>query len=91
MLLEEGLEFERGKLETGQIPGMFFSYGNTEAREAGYIEVPDFTDYLVNSKKALDWLRRKALDLMDEGRKVIAAYERLAIRRGVCHAHGKGG
>ena len=80
--MEEGLEFEREKLETGRIPGMFFSCGNTEAREAGYIEVVGFTNYFVGSREAADRFRKKALELIDEGQKVVVAYERLAIGGG---------
>lgn len=78
-LLEEGLEFEREKLEKGEIPGMFFSYDNLEAREAGYREVPGFMDYLVNSQGKADRLIRKALKLIDQGKKAVIGYERLAI------------
>lgn len=81
-LLDEGLEFEREKLEDGQLPGMFFSYGNLEAKEAGYEEVPGFTDYHVNSGERAETFRKKALELMDEGKKVIIGYERLGIGGG---------
>jgi hypothetical protein len=76
--MEEGLEFEREKLEAGQIPGMFFSYGNIEAKEVGYKELSGFTNYYVNTQERADRLRKKALALMDEGKKVVIGYERLA-------------
>jgi len=81
-LLDEGLEFERERLEDGEIPGMFFSYGNLEAKGAGYEGVPGFTDYHVDSQQRADAFRKKALELLDGGRKVIIGYERLAIGGG---------
>jgi hypothetical protein len=81
-LLDEGHEFERERLKSGQIPGMFFSYGNLEPRRAGYEEVTGFTVYFVNDSEKADRFRKKALDLMDEGHKVVIGYERLAIGGG---------
>lgn len=59
--------------------GMFFSSDNHEPRGAGFEEVPDFTDYFVNSSEEAARYNRHALDLFDTGQKVITAYERLAI------------
>ncbi len=81
-LLEEGLEFERQKLEQGEIPGMFFSCGNLEPKGAGYEEVPGFRNYFVNDTEKADRFRKKALELMDRGHKVVIGYERLAIGGG---------
>jgi hypothetical protein len=79
----QGLIFENGvereKLESGEIPGMFFNYGNPEPKQAGYEEVPGFSDYFINDGDKADRFRKKALELMDGGYKVVIGYERLAI------------
>jgi hypothetical protein len=77
LILENGVE--RKKIESGKIPGMFFDWGNTLAREAGYGEVPGFKKFLINSQERVDEFRKKALELMDEGEKVVVAYERMAM------------
>ena len=77
IVLENGME--RDKLEAGQIPGMFFSHGNPEALEAGYEEVEDFSNFFIDNKHKADRFRDKALSLMDEGRKIVIGYERMAI------------
>jgi hypothetical protein len=77
LILENGIE--REKLEKGEIPGMFFSYGNLEPKKAGFEEVPDFQNFLVASMNDSDVFIKKALELMDEGRKVVVSYERMAI------------
>ena len=77
LILENGVE--REKLENGEIPGMFFSYGNTEAIEAGYSEVSGFRNFYVSSYKDYEKLREKAFELMDKSKKVVIGYERLAI------------
>lgn len=61
---------------------MFFSYGNTEARDAGYREAPGFRDYFVNTEEKADALRNKTRELLDQGHKVIIGYERLAYGGG---------
>jgi hypothetical protein len=78
-LLEEGLVFEREKLERGEIPGMFFSFGNLEPKAKGYMEVPGFTEYHVRSGETADRFIRRALELLDEGKLVVAGYEKMAI------------
>ncbi|MBI4775960.1 MAG: hypothetical protein HY788_17605 [Deltaproteobacteria bacterium] len=78
-LLAEGLEFERGKLEKGQIPGMYFSWGNPEPKQAGYTEVPGFEDFYVNSEQKRERFIGEVLARLDSGEKVIACYESLAI------------
>lgn len=80
LILENGVE--REKIEAGEIPGMFFNWGNPEAKEAGYREVPGFTNYFVNGQEKVDTFRKKALQLMDEGKKVVIGYESLAIGGG---------
>lgn len=76
LIFENGVE--REKLEDGQIPGMFFSCGNLEPKEAGYEEVPGFTDYFANTQERVDEFRNKALELMEDGRKIVIGYERMA-------------
>lgn len=78
-ILEEGLEFEKVKIERGEIPGMFFSYGNLEALNSGYEDLPEFKNYFINTQERADELRRKVMDLMGQGKKVVIGYERLAI------------
>jgi hypothetical protein len=80
MILEDGVE--REKLESGEIPGMFFSYGNPEPKLAGYEEVPGFSDYFVNDSRSVDRFTKKALELMDEGYNVVVGYERMAYGGG---------
>jgi hypothetical protein len=90
-LLDEGIGFERDKLERGAIPGMFFSHRNTEAREAGYEEIPEFENYHVDTEERGEAFRRKALELLDRGKKVVIGYESLAYGGGeVCDADGEG-
>jgi len=70
---------EREKLEKGIIPGMFFSLDNSEPVEAGYREVPGFTDFFIYNQNDVNRFIKKALRLMEKGRKVVIGYERLAI------------
>jgi hypothetical protein len=77
LILENGVE--REKLEEGQIPGMFFDWGNREALKEGYREVPGFTGFFVNSQEKVDDFRNKALEFMDRGYRVVIGYESLAI------------
>jgi hypothetical protein len=77
LILENGVEIE--KLAAGQIPGMFFNSGNTDAKAAGYREVPGFSNFFVSDRIQADAFCRKALDLMDADKKVIVGYERLAL------------
>jgi hypothetical protein len=76
-ILEDGVE--REKLEAGQIPGMFFSWGNSEAKQAGYEEVPGFTDFYIHDEESRKAFRDRAIELMDGGHLVVIGYERLAI------------
>jgi len=80
LILENGME--REKLEAGQIPGMFFSHGNPEAKEAGYFELPGYTEFFIKDPASVEEFRSKALKLMDRGFKVVIGYERLAIGGG---------
>jgi hypothetical protein len=59
LILENGIE--RGKNEDGQIPGMFFSYGNHEPLRTGYIEVDGFRNFFVNTNASTDRFCRKAI------------------------------
>ena len=59
--------------------GMFFSYGNGEAHNAGFWEVPEFRNYFVNDGESARRFNMKALSLIDSEHKVITGYERLAI------------
>jgi hypothetical protein len=77
LILENGVE--REKLEKGQIPGMFFSNGNIEAKEAGYKEVSGFIHFFVNNQDKADMFIKKALELMNDGLKIVIGYEKLAI------------
>ena len=77
LVIENGSE--RDKLEKGQIPGMFFSYGNLEPLQAGYREVEGFSSFFVSCKWDSDRFRKKALELMDEGKRVVIGYERMGI------------
>jgi len=77
LILEYGVEEE--KLRKGMIPGMFFNHGNPEALLAGYNEVPGFANFFVSDQKETDRFRKKALELIEGGRKVVIGYERLAI------------
>ena len=79
-ILENGVE--RDKLESGRIPGMFFSYGHTEPKQAGYEEVSGFRNYHVRDEGSAYQFRKKALELMDQGKKVVIGYERLAYGAG---------
>ncbi|MEW6664140.1 MAG: hypothetical protein AB1512_02820 [Thermodesulfobacteriota bacterium] len=77
LILENGVE--RDRLEAGKIPGMFFDWGNKMALEAGYEPLEEFSDFFIDSQKRVDQFRKKALELMDEGLKVVIGYERMAI------------
>lgn len=77
LILENGIE--REKLEKGLIPGMFFSWGNTEAINAGYKEVPGYTNFYVRSEESAKMFIKKALELMDSGYRVAVGYERMGI------------
>jgi hypothetical protein len=80
LVIENGSE--RDKLEAGKIPGMFFSYGNLEPLKAGYKEVEGFTSFFISCKWDSERFRKKAIKLMDQGKKVVIGYERMAIGGG---------
>jgi hypothetical protein len=77
LILENGVE--REKLEAGKIQGMFFDWGNGQALEKGYQEVPGFTNYHVHTPETAEEFRDKALDFIDHGYRVVIGYERMAI------------
>ena len=85
-ILENGVS--RSKIESGVLPGMFFSYGNPELEEAGYT---DMGHYFIGGQYSSDEVRRIILDLMDQGKKVVIGYERLAIggSEGTISVHAK--
>jgi hypothetical protein len=59
--------------------GMFFSWNNSEAREAGFEAVDGFRNYFVRGRDDARIFNQKALELIDTGNSVITAYERMAI------------
>jgi len=73
-ILENGID--REKFLRNEIPGMFFSWGNTEAEDAGYEEVEGFTNYFVGDERPFC---QKAVEMIDSGYKVIVGYESMAI------------
>lgn len=80
LIIENGVECE--KLEEGFIPGMFFSWGNLEPLKAGYREVDGFRKFYVSGQPSANAFRKKALELMDQGKKVVIGYESLGIGGG---------
>jgi hypothetical protein len=74
IILNNGIS--REKFEEGKLHGMFLSTDNSEAREAGFKEVDGFVDYRVGDEKPVC---DKAMSLIDDGYKVIVAYESMAI------------
>lgn len=77
LILENGIEEE--KLEKGEIPGMFFSFGNVEAAHAGYQEVPGFVNFYVSGKSDANKFIAEALKHIKGGKKVVIGYESMAI------------
>ena len=73
MLLEEGMD--RQRVEEGHIPGMMFSYSQLEVVDAGYESVDRLFVNGYNSRNTCDMI----LGIMDEGYKVMVAYERMSI------------
>ena len=69
----------REKFENNEIPGMFFSWDNSEAKEAGYEEVMGYQNNHITGQDSAERFCKKAIELIDEGHKVIAAYESMAI------------
>ena len=59
--------------------GMFFSWGNREAKAAGFEEVEDFRDFYITNLASVLRYNSQALRLIDDGAQVITAYERMAI------------
>ena len=71
-ILENGMSEKEFK--KGTIPGMF----GLDVESYGYMSVKDYNNILVNRKKVED-LSNKALELMDEGYKVVCVYESLSV------------
>jgi hypothetical protein len=59
--------------------GMFFSWGNTEPKEAGFEEVDGFDNYFVQDRTHAVLYNERALQLIDAGRRVLTGFERMAI------------
>jgi len=76
-ILENGIE--REKFENNQIPGMFFSWNNIEAREAGYQEVNGYINNHITGEESVKRFCEKAIELIDKGYKAVVAYESMAI------------
>ena len=58
---------------------MFFSWGNREAKRAGFEEVEAFQDFYVTNRASAKRYNSHALTLLDAGAQVITGYERMAI------------
>lgn len=70
----------RADLESGSIyGGMFFSWGNTEPKDAGFQEVAGFRDYFVEGLESARKYNTHALSLIDGKCNVLTAFDRLAI------------
>lgn len=76
-VLKNGVPKE--KFENNRIPGMFFSYGNIEPREAGFIEVEGFINCHITGEESVRRLCQKALELIEKGYKVVVGYESMGI------------
>jgi hypothetical protein len=59
--------------------GMFFSWGNREAKAAGFEEVDPFRDFHVANLNSVRRYNSHALWLIEGGAQVMTAYERMAI------------
>lgn len=75
MILEDGCD--RAKFASGQLPGMFFDWGNPEMAEAGYYPVPGYENKFIRGSGSEACA--VAVDLIDRGGKVICAYESMSI------------
>jgi hypothetical protein len=76
-ILEEGIDIEH--FINGEIPGMFFSYGNTEPKEKGYEEVEGYTNFFIRTDKDKSNFCKKAVELIQSEHKVVVGYENMAI------------
>ena len=66
----------RDSFEDGSLPGMFFNVGNHAVLDAGFKEVGC---YSVTSHSCSTKLCRRAIQYIDNGYKVLIAWERIAI------------
>ena len=64
----------REEVQAGQLPGMFFSTGNPEPKEAGYTCIEE--DLFVNDSAKVC---KRILTLMDKGYQVVIGYESMSI------------
>lgn len=74
-ILENGHSEE--KFKNGQIPGMFLN--DSDLEDAGFEPVLPFTDYFVRTTNSAQVFANKALELINNGFKVVVNYERMAI------------
>jgi len=74
-LMEHGVD--RESIESGTLPGMFFSGGNPEPLAAGY---EPYGDRFVRG--SADTVCQEVLALMDSGRQVVIGYESMGMGGG---------
>lgn len=73
--LAEGANYEQ--LRKNTLPGMFFDTDDLE--NAGFKPIEHFESRFVGGTDDAEPICRKAMSLMDAGRKVVVNYERMAI------------
>jgi len=73
LIVKEGID--REAFEKGTVPGMFFDTGNPETIKAGYKEEDT---YFIKGIEDVEKLCKKSIKMIDEGKKVIVCWERLA-------------
>jgi len=69
----------RTSFENQRMDGMFFNYGNEEVKNEGFEIVEGFDYHFISSQEDINKYCKKALELIDKGKKVITCYERLSI------------
>jgi len=76
-ILENGCDPAKFKART--LPGMFFSWDNSEPLDAGFEYVPHYKNAFINGDLDAGDACAVALDLIKRGGKVICGYENLSI------------
>jgi len=76
IILKDGIDLET--FEEGRISGMFFSSGNPELIDAGYSEVKNVPGF-IRSQESINTYCEKAIELINDGYKVVTAYERMGM------------
>ena len=66
-------------MESGLIPGMFLIGATYRPGKRVIRRCPNSRTIHISSQGKVDEFRNKALELMDEGKKVVIGYESLAI------------